>query len=69
MKTQMVKMFCNGEYKVIRDSDAKANPYKIYFLGWDCLKNKRRQKKLTEFGNFSSAMYYLANVVYNKDQE
>ena len=50
-------------YVVIRDSTAKANPYKVYRRWYDC---GWHRKKMVEYANFESVLFYLLQLKYKK---
>lgn len=63
MKTRKVMdMQFNGNWYVcIEDKTAKSNPYKLYLrwydMGW-------HQKKITEYADFDSVLFYLLQSKY-----
>ena len=72
MKIQKAKVITkHGEYKVIRDSDAKYNKYKVYIITREYSQYglRERRKKLIEYGDFASAMYYVYALLQDYNEE
>lgn len=63
MRTQVAKMIKSGTYKVIYDDKKRTNQYIIYKV------SNGHQKKVHEYGDFESCMYYLYMVCCKGDFE
>lgn len=71
MKTQILKLNHNGEWKVIRDSEAKCNPYSIIHIRRELTDHGvvKRRKQVVKYANLASCMYYLFDMTQNNDRE
>lgn len=61
MTKKIMEMSDKHTYVVIKDDSAKYNPYKVYDkwynVGW-------HRKKLTEFADMQSVLWYLLQIEY-----
>ena len=63
MKHQLLKMSCLGVYRVIVETEAKYNPYRITYTVGSHLKTVAR------YGDFASCVYYLSQVALAKNSD
>lgn len=67
----LATMKANGEYRVIYDDSRRFNPYRIYYI-WSELGPygvDRHRELQEEYGDFYSAMIYLASVAGMRNRE
>lgn len=71
MKTQIMKLVCDGEWKVIRDSEAKVNPYRIYHTYRELTDYGlvKHQKLIAKYANLYSCMCHISDYVSTHDRE
>lgn len=71
MKTQIMKLVCDGEWKVIRDSEAKVNPYRIYHIHYEPsdFGLVKHQKLIAKYANLYSCMFHISDYVSTHDRE
>lgn len=71
MKRQILKFYNDGQYTIIRDDEAKVNPYRIYFTSYEFKENrfKKSKKQIARYGNLSSCMRHLYDITYLHDKE
>lgn len=63
MKKQLVKMTCFGTYRVVLDTEAKYNPYRVTET------YGHRSQTLARYADFRSCMEYLYRVaIENSDR-
>ena len=55
MKRQLAKVFHNGTYRVIWDSEKEHNKYRLTFNG----------KKVDDYANLESCLYRICDLIYN----
>lgn len=65
MARQIAKLYCNGEWKVIKDDKDKVNPYRVYNVWYEpgeygCV---ARRKQVAKYDDLASCMYHLYKVV------
>ena len=58
---QCLKVFENGQYYVCYRTDGYHNPYKLYLKWYNC---GWHQKKIAEYGDFNSILFYLIQYIY-----
>ena len=62
MKKQLVKMTCFGTYRVILDTEAKYNPYRV------TLSDYMGTRTLRKYGDFASCLEYLRGVAIDNSE-
>ncbi len=65
MKTQVLKMFYNGEYRVVYDTEKAVNPYTIYRIWRETTECGVRTHKraIQKYGDFASCLYHIWSIV------
>lgn len=61
MTKKIMEMSDKHTYVVIKDDSAKFNPYKVYNKWYD---GGWHRKKLTEYGDLQSVLWYLLQIEY-----
>lgn len=71
MKTQIMKLVCDGEWKVIRDSEAKVNPYRIYHIHYEPTDYGMvpHRKLVVKYGDLYSCMLHVSEYVARHNME
>ena len=71
MRTQILKLVCDGEWKVIRDSEAKVNPYRVYYTYRELTDHglAKRQKLVVKYGDLYSCMLHVSEYVSRHNME
>ena len=68
MKAQVLKLLYHGTYTVIWDCTRRTNQYIIYHAYNECFQDapaKKHKKKIAEYADLASCLYYLADIVTN----
>lgn len=71
MRRQVAKIIHNGEYVIIYDKTQKHNKYCVYHNWYVPGEYGLRKRTHLEerYGNFSSAMYHIFNIVKHDDRD